>query len=276
MGVHTGDSVCVAPQQTLTDPLYQKLRDQAIAVIRAVGVETGGSNVQFAVNPATEEIVVIEMNPRVSRSSRAGVQGHRVPDRQDRRAAGRRLRARRDPQRHHAPHAGELRAGARLLRRQVAALRLREVPGRRRPPHHAHEVRRRGDGDRPHLPAGVRQGACAAASSIAARRPAWPTDELLEALENARRGSLRPDPRAASPRGRRPRRSGSAPASIPGSCASSRAARHRRRRVRGDAHVQGRRHLRRGVRGRDALLLLGLGAPRRPRTRSTAATSRAS
>jgi carbamoyl-phosphate synthase large subunit len=69
MGVHTGDSVCVAPQQTLTDKQYQKLRDQAIAVIRAVGVETGGSNVQFAVNAATDEIVVIEMNPRVSRSS---------------------------------------------------------------------------------------------------------------------------------------------------------------------------------------------------------------
>src|SRR5689334_12231022 len=69
MGVHTGDSVTVAPQQTLPDRLYQKLRDQAIAVIRAVGGETGGSNVQFAVNPATEEVVVIEMNPRVSRSS---------------------------------------------------------------------------------------------------------------------------------------------------------------------------------------------------------------
>ncbi len=69
MGVHTGDSVCVAPQQTLTDKQYQALRDQAIAAIRAVGVETGGSNVQFAVNAATDEIVVIEMNPRVSRSS---------------------------------------------------------------------------------------------------------------------------------------------------------------------------------------------------------------
>jgi len=69
MGVHTGDSVCVAPQQTLTDKQYQRLRDQAIAVIRAVGVETGGSNVQFAVNPATDEVLVIEMNPRVSRSS---------------------------------------------------------------------------------------------------------------------------------------------------------------------------------------------------------------
>src|SRR5215210_5980509 len=69
MGVHTGDSVTVAPQQTLTDRQYQALRDQAIAVIRAVGVETGGSNIQFAVNPETDEIVVIEMNPRVSRSS---------------------------------------------------------------------------------------------------------------------------------------------------------------------------------------------------------------
>src|SRR5690349_8563281 len=69
MGVHTGDSVTVAPQQTLTDRLYQQLRDQAIAVIRAVGVETGGSNVQFAVDPVSEEILVIEMNPRVSRSS---------------------------------------------------------------------------------------------------------------------------------------------------------------------------------------------------------------
>ena len=69
MGVHTGDSVTVAPAQTLTDGLYQELRDQALRVIRAVGVETGGSNIQFAVDPQSGEIVVIEMNPRVSRSS---------------------------------------------------------------------------------------------------------------------------------------------------------------------------------------------------------------
>ena len=69
MGVHTGDSVTVAPQQTLSDAQYQRLRDQALEVIRAVGVETGGSNIQFAVNPRSGEIVVIEMNPRVSRSS---------------------------------------------------------------------------------------------------------------------------------------------------------------------------------------------------------------
>jgi carbamoyl-phosphate synthase large subunit len=69
MGVHTGDSVTVAPAQTLTDRQYQELRDQALRVIRAVGVETGGSNIQFAVDPRSGDIVVIEMNPRVSRSS---------------------------------------------------------------------------------------------------------------------------------------------------------------------------------------------------------------
>ena len=69
MGVHTGDSITVAPAQTLTDREYQRLRDMARTVIQTVGVETGGSNVQFAVNPRTGEVVVIEMNPRVSRSS---------------------------------------------------------------------------------------------------------------------------------------------------------------------------------------------------------------
>lgn len=69
MGVHTGDSITVAPIQTLTDVEYQKLRDMAIKVIRKVGVETGGSNIQFAVNPENGDIRIIEMNPRVSRSS---------------------------------------------------------------------------------------------------------------------------------------------------------------------------------------------------------------
>ncbi|MCO6440663.1 MAG: carbamoyl-phosphate synthase large subunit [Nitrococcus mobilis] len=69
MGIHTGDSITVAPAQTLTDKEYQLMRDAAIAVLREIGVETGGSNVQFAVNPANGQMVVIEMNPRVSRSS---------------------------------------------------------------------------------------------------------------------------------------------------------------------------------------------------------------
>ncbi len=69
MGIHTGDSITVAPAQTLTDKEYQIMRDASIKIIRAIGVETGGSNIQFAVHPDTGEMVVIEMNPRVSRSS---------------------------------------------------------------------------------------------------------------------------------------------------------------------------------------------------------------
>ncbi len=69
MGVHTGDSITVAPAQTLTDKEYQRMRDASLAVIREIGVETGGSNIQFAIEPATGRMIVIEMNPRVSRSS---------------------------------------------------------------------------------------------------------------------------------------------------------------------------------------------------------------
>ena len=69
MGVHTGDSITVAPAQTLTDKEYQRMRDATIACMREIGVETGGSNVQFAINPQTGRMVIIEMNPRVSRSS---------------------------------------------------------------------------------------------------------------------------------------------------------------------------------------------------------------
>ncbi|MFT5301917.1 MAG: carbamoyl-phosphate synthase large subunit, partial [Mariniblastus sp.] len=69
MGVHTGDSITVAPAQTLSDKEYQRMRDASLAVIREIGVETGGSNIQFATNPDTGRMIVIEMNPRVSRSS---------------------------------------------------------------------------------------------------------------------------------------------------------------------------------------------------------------
>ncbi len=69
MGVHTGDSITVAPAMTLTDREYQRMRDVGIGIIRAVGVDTGGCNIQFAVNPVDGRMIVIEMNPRVSRSS---------------------------------------------------------------------------------------------------------------------------------------------------------------------------------------------------------------
>src|SRR6185437_14476075 len=69
MGVHTGDSITVAPTQTLTDKEYKLLRNASIAILREIGVDTGGSNVQFSINPVDGRMVVIEMNPRVSRSS---------------------------------------------------------------------------------------------------------------------------------------------------------------------------------------------------------------
>jgi carbamoyl-phosphate synthase large subunit len=69
MGVHTGDSITVAPAQTLTDREYQMMRDASIDIMREIGVDTGGSNVQFAINPENGEMMVVEMNPRVSRSS---------------------------------------------------------------------------------------------------------------------------------------------------------------------------------------------------------------
>ncbi len=94
MGVHTGDSITVAPAQTLTDNEYQRMRDASAAIIREVGVETGGSNIQFAVDPATGRMTVIEMNPRVSRSSALASKATGFPDRQDRRAPGRRHDAR--------------------------------------------------------------------------------------------------------------------------------------------------------------------------------------
>ncbi len=162
MGVHTGDSVTVAPAMTLTDREYQRMRDTAIAIMRAVGVDTGGCNIQFAVEPRTGRMVVIEMNPRVSRSSRAGLQGHRLPHREDRRAAGHRLHAGRDPERHHRPDAGLLRARAGLRGGQGAAVRVREVPRRRHHAHHPHEERGGGHGHRPELPRGPAEGAAVA------------------------------------------------------------------------------------------------------------------
>ena len=82
MGVHTGDSITVAPAQTLTDREYQMMRDAAIRCLREIGVDTGGSNVQFAINPKNGRMVVIEMNPRVSRSSAPGIESDGLSNRE--------------------------------------------------------------------------------------------------------------------------------------------------------------------------------------------------
>ncbi len=158
MGVHTGDCITVAPALTLTDKEYQRMRDMARRIIRRVGVETGGSNIQFAINPRRRPHRRHRDEPARLALVGAGVEGHRLPDREDRRQARARLSPRRDSQRHHAAHAGLLRADHRLHRRQVPALELREVPAGRPHADDADEVGRRGDGHRPHVQGSVPQG----------------------------------------------------------------------------------------------------------------------
>ena len=159
MGVHTGDSITVAPAMTLTDREYQHMRDVGIAVIRAVGVDTGGCNIQFAVDPQTGRLIVIEMNPRVSRSSALASKatGFPIAKIAAKLAVGYTLDE--IPNDITARDAGQLRADARLRRGQGAAVRVREVPRRRPDADHAHEERRRGDGDRPQLHRGAAEGA---------------------------------------------------------------------------------------------------------------------
>ena len=158
MGVHTGDSITVAPALTLTDKEYQRMRDAARRIIRRVGVETGGSNIQFADQPGQRPDDRHRDEPARVALVGAGVEGDRVPDREDRREARARLSPRRDPERHHAPHAGLLRADHRLRRRQDPALELREVPAGRSHADDADEVGRRGDGDRPDVQGSVHEG----------------------------------------------------------------------------------------------------------------------
>ena len=158
MGVHTGDSVTVAPQMTLADEAYQELRDAASAVIRAVGVECGGSNIQFARERESGELRVIEMNPRVSRSSALASKatGYPIAKVAAKLAVGYTLDE--IPNDLDPNDAGQLRAYARLRRRQVPTLRVREVPRRRHDARYADEVRRRSDGHRQDVRGGLSQG----------------------------------------------------------------------------------------------------------------------
>ena len=158
MGVHTGDSITVAPAQTLTDREYQRMRDAAIACIREIGVETGGSNIQFAVHPGTGRMVVIEMNPRVSRSSALASKatGFPIAKIAAKLAVGYTLDE--IPNDITQQHAGLVRAVHRLLRGEDPALRVREVPVRRPHAHHPDEVGGRGDGHRPHVQGGPAEG----------------------------------------------------------------------------------------------------------------------
>ena len=164
MGVHTGDSITVAPAQTLTDKEYQRMRDASIAVIREIGVETGGSNIQFAIDPQDGPDDRDRDEPARQPLQRPGLEGHRLSHRQDRRQAGRRLSAARVAQRHHARNDGLLRADDRLRGDQDSALRLREIPRGRLAAHHADEKRRRDDGHRADVQGVVPKGAARAGS----------------------------------------------------------------------------------------------------------------
>jgi hypothetical protein len=201
MGVHTGDSITVAPAQTLTDKEYQIMRDASIACLREIGVETGGSNVQFGINPKDGRMVIIEMNPRVSRSSALASKatGFPIAKIAAKLAVGYTLdELKNDITGGATP--GLLRAHDRLRGDEGAALRVREVQAGRRPPHHADEERGRSDGHRPQLPGVAAEGAA---------RPGVGVDGLQP--EDRRHGEDRgrarlPARRAALVRGRRLRR----------------------------------------------------------------------
>jgi len=157
MGVHTGDSIVVAPSQTLSDKEYQMLRSSALKIIRGLGIE-GGCNVQYALDPRSFHYYVIEVNPRVSRSSALASKatGYPIARVAAKVAIGKRLDG--DPQPGHRPDPGGLRARPRLLRRQDPALALRQVPHRRPQHWHPDEGHRRGDGNRAHLRSGADEG----------------------------------------------------------------------------------------------------------------------
>ena len=216
MGVHTGDSVTVAPQQTLSDRQYQALRDQALTVIRAVGVETGGSNIQFAVNPATDEIVVIEMNPRVSRSSALASKatGFPIAKIAARLAVGYALEEIDNDITRKTPASFEPAIDYVVVKWPRFA--FEKFPGTERHARHLDAVGGRGHGDRPHRSSRRSPRPCARASSTWTRSPLRhgraaraPRDPLARPLRAAVRGG--PARRGAS------RSCAGAPASTPGS-----------------------------------------------------------
>ena len=158
MGVHTGDSVTVAPQMTLSDEAYQELRDAAAAVIRAVGVETGGSNIQFARHRETGELRVIEMNPRVSRSSALASKatGYPIAKVAAKLAVGYTLDEIPNDLTKTTPASFEPTLDYVVVK--FPRFAFEKFPGRRPDARHADEVRRRGDGHRAHVHRGVPEG----------------------------------------------------------------------------------------------------------------------
>ena len=171
MGVHTGDSITIAPALTLTDKEYQIMRDASLAVLREIGVETGGSNVQFAVNPADGRMIVIEMNPRVSRSSALASKatGFPIAKVAAKLAVGYTL----------DEIANDITGGATpasfeptidYIVTKIPRFAFEKFPGAEPTPHHVDEIGRRGHGHRAHLRRKPAEGAALAGDGPAGPR----------------------------------------------------------------------------------------------------------
>ena len=162
MGVHTGDSITVAPTQTLSDREYQLMRDASFAVIREIGVETGGSNIQFAVNPENGRMVVIEMNPRVSRSSALASKatGFPIAKIAAKLAVGYTLDEIRNDITRETPASFEPTIDYCVVK--VPRFTFEKFPQADADADHADEKRGRSDGDRPHLQGSAAEGAALA------------------------------------------------------------------------------------------------------------------
>ena len=158
MGVHTGDSITVAPAMTLTDREYQEMRDSAIRIIREIGVAAGGCNIQFAVDPATGEQLVIEMNPRVSRSSALASKATGFPIARigTKLAVGYRLDELPNDITRTTPASFEPVLDYVVVK--IPRFAFEKFPDRRPDAHDPDEVGRRGDGDRPDVQGGVPEG----------------------------------------------------------------------------------------------------------------------
>ena len=160
MGVHTGDSITVAPAQTLTDKEYQLMRNASIAVLRRIGVDTGGSNVQFAINPEDGRMIVIEMNPRVSRSSALASKatGFPIAKVAAKLAVGYTLdELRNDITGGATPASFEPTID--YVVTKIPRFTFEKFPGANRPPDHADEIGRRSHGHGPDLPGVAAEGA---------------------------------------------------------------------------------------------------------------------
>jgi carbamoyl-phosphate synthase large subunit len=181
MGIHTGDSITVAPAQTLTDKEYQLMRDASVAVIRAIGVDTGGSNIQFAVHPENGRMIVIEMNPRVSRSSALASKatGFPIAKIAAKLAVGYTLDEIRNDITRETPACFEPTID--YVVTKIPRFTFEKFPQAGRRARAADEVRRRGHGDRAHVQGVAPEGHALARDRQHGLRAARGTDDELRA-----------------------------------------------------------------------------------------------